>query len=142
MSKEVKENEVKQSFITKDSAVSVGVVIAMMSLSVWMASSYEIMKGRLYSCEQKISDLSKQIDQQNAEITSHENKGVGGLSHPEGIVNEIEKIKEKMNEKTIDRWKKIDDFLFMKSFCETNKLQMPPHVTADQTAVTGSTIPK
>lgn len=134
MTKEVQNNNTNGRFslITKDSAISLGVVIAMISVAIWTTSSHEVMKSKLITTEERFSQLTTKVEKLEKELSAHSAKGINGLAHPEGILSEIEKIKEKMSERTIDRWKKIDDYLLMKNFCELNKLQMPNHLTAEQ----------
>ena len=83
---------IKIPLINKDSAISIGVVIAMIGVAVWTTTSHEVMKSQLCASEQKIAFLTERIEKQELALAAHAQKGINGYPHPEGILAEINKF--------------------------------------------------
>ena len=123
--------ETKKVF-NKDSAISLGVVISMIAVAVWTTTSHQVMKNQIDNQKIEIMRLEERVAEVKLGLSAHEAKGIGSLRHPAGIVHEINLLRDEMDNKISDRWKKADDYLFMKDFAATNQLNMPPHRTLDE----------
>lgn len=117
-----------QRVISKDSAVSIGVVISLIIVSVWSSTNYQVSKNELQNQQKSIVQLENKVAELSAELKTHEAKGIDGYPHPEGIINMVNQLKTGQ----IDRWKKIDDYLYMKEYSTLNNLKMPLHITVEE----------
>jgi len=120
----------KTTLINKDSAVSIGVVISMLAVAVWTSTYQQTIRNELLNNKQEIVQLNEKIVGLTTVVKAHEAKGIDGYPHPEGIIAAINQIKEGQ----ADRWKRADDFLYMKEFCVLNSLKMVPHITLQEAA--------
>jgi len=128
----------KFSLINKDTVVSISVVISMLIFTVWTTSFSQNMQNETKNQKQEIEQLNKKIESLTYEFKTHTSKGVDGYPHPEGVIASMVQLKEGQT----DRWRKSDDFLFMKEFSVLNNLKMPPHITLQESANKGTTVGK
>ena len=133
---ENKENNmppIKSWSITKDTAISLGVVISMISVAVWTTSNHKLAQYSLLKANEEISHLQDTCKDLESRLTYHEAKGINGLPHPEAMVEELKKMQNDLG----DRWRRADDFVFMKDFAILNNLKMPSHRTVKESATSG-----
>jgi len=109
--------------ITKDSAISLGVVISMIAISIWTTNAHQTLTNFTGTLQRDIKGLNQEIQNLQGEFVSHKNRGTDGLPHPEGTIREIKEVRKEIQ----DSWKKTDDYLFMRDFASANGLKMIPH---------------
>jgi hypothetical protein len=125
----------KTPIFSKDSAISIGVVVSMIIAAVWTATNHQISRNEINNQRETMIQLEKKVIELSSEIKTHEAKGIDGYPHPEGVINLFNQLKGGQT----DRWKKADDFIFMKDLCTLNSLKMPPHMTFEEAARIKST---
>jgi hypothetical protein len=115
---------------TKDSAISVGVVIAMMTAVVWFTRIHTQWSAEKDAMQVAIAEIRAENQELRDCLNAHMARGHNGFPHPAGVVHHIKELEKSMS----DRWKKNDDYFFMSEFARLNDLQLPKHRTIDQAA--------
>lgn len=141
MSKTTDDTDNKRSngkwIITKDSAISIGVVMSMIAVAVWTTSNHESTKNIIQNLQKENANLCQKVSILEERVAQHEVKGINGLPHPESMIKAMEDFRVDLQKQLSDKWRKTDDYLFMKKFCETNQLKMPPHMSAEELSKMG-----
>ena len=106
--------------ITKQTGISLGILILLLTPllgSVWFMST----------TTQQVNSLKAKVLVLETQLAEHEEKGINGLPHPQGLVACIEGIKCSISERDKVRWTETDDFYFMEKFANKNDLKLPDH---------------
>lgn len=139
----------KKTILSKDTAISFGVVIAMISVAVWTTSSHQVIRSEIENLNKQDTAIMQKLNALDEKLTSHIAKGIDGLPHPDGTTytinamkkefqEKIDQLRKEVIDKSNDRWKRVDDFLFMKDFATINNLKLPPHETVTDKAIKGN----
>jgi len=128
--------------LNKATGVSFGLIMLILSPMITAIIFCTILHNKVSFCllqQDKMSAEVREIVRENATLKkklSDDNIASSGelKKHisdydlfSQKISYEIKDMNKKIENKTKDRWSKLDDMSFMHDFCEKNNLQMPSH---------------
>ena len=124
--------------INKQTALSIGLVLALLIPLVMVVSYVVVANERMKGVNLKVVAIEKyhkegmvllhsKLSNLRGDLRKHEVLKAGKAPHPIGATILIEELRKEILHSTDDRWKKGDDQDYMHEFARLNNLKLPPH---------------